>query len=68
MPSRMGVRMKRLRLANMAQRICARSSFKLKYQWPEPGRRKFETSPSTHNMGKRSSMTNRASAANSLTA
>jgi len=41
-------RTSRLRLRNMAQRTCAASSFSEKYQWPEPGRERFEISPSIH--------------------
>src|ERR1022692_4086153 len=32
---------------NMTTRICADSSFKVKYKWPESGMRRLEISPST---------------------
>ena len=37
---------------NIAQRICALASFRLKYRWPDDGREKFEISPSIHSSGK----------------
>ena len=37
-----------LRVRNMAQRICASRSFSEKYQCPEAGCEKFDSSPSTH--------------------
>ena len=48
MPLPNGARTNRLRFANIAQRICADRSRRLKYQCPEAGRLKFETSPSIH--------------------
>ena len=35
MPSAGAKRTKRFLFANITQRSCARSSFRLKYQWPE---------------------------------
>ena len=35
-------------MRNMAQRSCASRSLSEKYQWPEEGWEKFDSSPSTH--------------------
>src|SRR5258705_3506189 len=35
-------------IRNMAQRSCASRSLREKYQWPEDGCEKFDSSPSTH--------------------
>src|SRR2546425_4012553 len=51
--------MRRMRLRKSTPRTCAVSSFSVKYAWPEPYRRKFEISPSTHTAGNCSSTTAR---------
>ena len=46
-PSRGRWRMRRAAVRHTTAWICARASFREKYQWPESATRRFETSPST---------------------
>src|SRR3569833_3329984 len=41
-----------LRMRNMAQRTWLSRAFREKYQWPELGRERLESSPSIHNRAK----------------
>ena len=50
-PSRGVSRSRWLLVRNIAQRTCALASFSVKYQWPDDGRAKFESSPSTQSAG-----------------
>jgi hypothetical protein len=45
----------------MAQRTCAALSFSEKYQWPEAGAAKFESSHSSHSSGSPDSSNSRTS-------
>ena len=49
------------RCRHMAQRTCAPLSFSEKYQWPEAGAAKFESSPSSHSSGRPDSSSSRTS-------
>lgn len=56
-----GKRTIRLRCRNIAQRTCAASSFSEKYQWPDAGFDRFETSPDSHTYPSPCSSSERAS-------
>ena len=54
-------------VGNMAQRTCASSSFSVKYQCPDAGRDRFDSSPVIHSDGKPPSSRPRASRFRRLT-
>src|SRR5438094_761635 len=57
MPSRGRNRMRRVAVFHTTARICAASSLREKYQWPEGAKRRLLTSPSTHTSKKSVSRT-----------